>query len=81
MLSIGAHLWLLKTHLHDKNNDNRGLMMVSGFNASCASGKTKLPEVALNYSPRDKAAHIGQPGTRLEPLYHFCKSFQSYLST
>lgn len=55
--------------------------MVSGFNASCASGKTKLPEVALNYSPRDKAEHIGQPGTRLEPLYHFCESFQSYLST
>lgn len=53
--------------------------MVSGFNASCASGKTKLPEAALNNSPRDKAAHIGQPGTRLMPLYHFCKSFQNLL--
>lgn len=31
--------------------------MVSGFNASCAPGKTKPPEVELNNSPmRDKAA-------------------------
>lgn len=45
--------------------------MVSGFNASCASGKTKLPEVALNNSPRDTAAF-----EHTIPLYNFCKSFE-----